>query len=94
MLEDGSGGAKFIEGPGPRARARVSLSPGSNPLLVLRSRRGHSQIVSNTSYALGISRDRYNPCCHVRILYLTTQRHNASRGGDLDIVRFNALVTS
>jgi hypothetical protein len=87
---DGFSGSMLVEGAG----ARANPLPSTNSLLVLRGWRGDSQIVSDTSYAFRIPRDRYNTRCHVRILYLATQGHDASRGGDVDIVGFNVLATS
>ena len=52
-----------------------------------------SQIVSDGSYALRILRYGYKTGCHGRILNLATQRNDAGRGFDMDIVGVDALAS-
>jgi hypothetical protein len=52
-----------------------------------------AQIVSDSAYALRIFRYGYKTGCHGRILNLATQRHDAGRGFDMDIVGVDALAS-
>jgi hypothetical protein len=58
-VETASARPKVYRGTGRASWGSAIPSPVPNSL-VLRSCRGHSQIVSHTSHSLGISRDRYN----------------------------------
>ena len=51
------------------------------------------QIISDGSYALRILRYGYKTGCHFRILNLASQRHDAGRGFDMDIVGIDALAS-